>query len=37
VPSSVFVAGYERLTSQGPDEGLDPMHEEPARRLWGAL
>jgi hypothetical protein len=38
VPSRVFVAGYERLTSQGPDEGLtDPQDEEMARRLWDAL
>jgi hypothetical protein len=37
VPSRVFVAGYERLESVGPNEGLDPEDEEPARRLWRAL
>jgi hypothetical protein len=37
VPSRVFVAGYERLESVGPNEGLDPEDEEPARRLWNAL
>jgi hypothetical protein len=37
VPSRVFVAGYERLESVGPNEGLDPADEEPARRLWDAL
>lgn len=37
VPSRVFVAGYERLTSEGPNEGLDYCDEEPARRLWNAL
>lgn len=37
VPSRVFVAGYERLMSVGPNEGLDHADEGPAKRLWDAL
>lgn len=37
IPSRVFVAGYESLEAVGPNEGLDPADEEPARRLWNAL
>lgn len=37
VPSRVFVAGYERLTSQGPGEALGPADEVLCRKLWERL
>lgn len=37
IPERVFVAGYERLESVGPNEGLEPEDEEPCRRLWEQL
>lgn len=37
VPSRFFVAGFERLMSMGPNEGIDPADETPAEATWRAL
>lgn len=37
VPERVFVAGYERLTSQGPNKGLALADQADCEALWRAL